>query len=55
MTARARHDRGDRGDRGHRDHRDHRIYPDADACGMGGSIQAVQPWPPHRAKSFRFW
>ena len=37
MTARARHDRGDR-----------RIDPDADACGIGTSIHAVQPRPPHR-------
>src|SRR5262252_1186251 len=32
MTARARRDSGDR-----------RIYPDADACGLGASIRAVQP------------
>jgi len=42
MTARARHDRGDRW-----------IDPDADACGVGASIQAVQHSAPARPSSPR--
>ena len=42
MTARARHDCGDR-----------RIYPDADACGIGASIQTVQALASARPSSPR--